>query len=320
MSQLLTPAESQLLTPAEALERGWYELPSKEPPRLSEISEVERDLMTNGLHIHGVDQAFKDDVGEFAEIAERTLEDPDILKRLGRLSTTLPDDPPGMFHGLERKEAKHDRATGVQVSDAKSIFQISPRAYEQWYLRRGLVREIDAFLEAGREVLANCMREFKDTIYLHLEESHPKIMDLHVPHEVHPTALLRLVMYDGYEQGHPAEVDSLKVAGRHIDRGSMTMQVYASTDGLVVYDKEGSPVEAPPREDGAVYVFPGLAFDKLYGENHWITGTPHEVRRLDVPPGTKVPPRLAIIAFSDPYGINPHISRTEAHMGVDPDR
>ncbi len=311
---------SQLLSPAEALERGWYELPSRQPQSKGEISEVESNLSTRGFHVHGVDTAFVDEVKEFAEITDRTLKDPDLLKRLGKLGVNFPDDPPGMFHGLERKEAKHDPVTGMQVSDAKSIFQITPVAYGQWYLRKGIVRPIDDFLEAGREVLENCLNEFRENVYSHLEDTHPGIMDLHHPHNVQPTALLRVVMYDGYVQGPEAEVDHKKVAGQHIDRGSMTMQVYASTDGLVVHDKQGNAVEAPPREDGAVYVFPGLGFNKLYGDKHWITGTPHEVRRLQVEPGTYVPPRLAIIVFSDPFGIDPNISRTEAHMGVNPDR
>jgi len=309
---------SQLISPEQARARGWYKLPSKKALSGVELNEVEQNLSARGFHILGVNSAFTQEIVEFADLAQKTLQDPDLLQRLGRLSVEFPDDPPGMVHGFDRKEAKYDKKTGMQVSDAKSIFQITPTAYGQWYLRRGIVRPIDDFLDAGREVLGSCLDEFRDRIYSHLEETHPGIIELHHPHNVQPTALLRLVMYDGYEQGEVT--DFKRVAGQHIDRGSMTMQVYASTDGLVLYDKEGSPVEAPPREDGAVYVFPGLAFNKLYGENHWITGTPHEVRRLDVPPGTKVPPRLAIIAFSDPYGIDPNISRKEAHMGVNPDR
>lgn len=91
-------------------------------------------------------------------------------------------------------------------------------------------------------------------------------------------------------------------AETHFDRSLVTLHLYASHPGLVLFGPDNTPREFPATESGLVAIFPGAKFIAATGGAYGLL-TPHGVRASDTPGD-----RYALVSFIHPIAAQNDVS------------
>ncbi len=273
--------------------RAYYQLETRDASHAStelEASLIARSVGRVAMPItHG---DFKRVIASFEACIEEV---PDLLAA----TTGIVDYRRGSDVGYVRKELKIE--DGKQTADPKSLFHFNELARAQW---RDVFAHAPAvmrtFLREGEE-LHDELTEISREAIGELESTHPNIVAGHFPSgeiEHQSFSFLRIISYDGYI----ATEDMPDVAKAHNDISHFTIQAYADAAGFWgarSKDDERIPYDTLPGES---YMFAGQGYRNLYGGDSPIQQLYHGVARQHVPAGTFVPPRHAVILFTDaPY-------------------
>lgn len=213
---------------------------------------------------------------------------------------------------------------GMQTVDPKNLFHFNNRLQARWNFatQTTMPSEFREFMEDGFELKHELTKSARILIAI-VAESYEGLNELVFPGDLSATTL-RLLRYDGYktrnDEGKLIVERNAQVAKAHYDRGTATIQAYASDAGFWRQpdDRRGAKYDKfyPPHGMDQSQLFFGEGFRAVYGSHaNPIKPLYHGVDRIFDEGIEYVSPRTAVILFIDSplfnLGIKGHETQPE---------
>jgi hypothetical protein len=209
---------------------------------------------------------------------------------------------------------------GMQIKDPKSLFHFNNALEEkvQGMDRNDVPPEFADFIDLGFALKNELTRHAMALVSI-VGESWDGLEELLFP-DGETATTLRLLRYDGYptkdENGKMIVERNAQVAKPHFDRGTATIQAYASDPGFwrQPYSRRGARYKKyyPPHGPDQSQFFFGEGFRAVYGsQENPIKPLYHGVDRRFEEGADYVYPRTAVILFVDTPRVNLDIKSIE---------